>query len=294
MTPRRSRKFWFSLALAVSLSACAAPGQRVSAEAEPVAQSAVPLQRLIEAGNSVLEKELYKEALQFFAQALQQDPASAEAKLGVAEAYLGSGSTSAAFEAFSMLADQGTSRASVLQGKGISLLQMGKRDEALPILVTAVREDPSLWRAWNALGRGHDLKRQWDEASRAYEAALKTRPGAHIVLNNWGMSLLAQSRFVDAEAKFSAALAARPDSDVTRNNLRFAFALQGKYRDAFTDATRQDMAVVLNNVGYAALLRGDRDRAKTYFVRAMEQSPHFFSVAHENLRKAEGPSESIE
>ena len=278
----------------ISLAACAGPGPRVSAEAVPAAQNSVPPQRLIEAGKSVLEKELYKEALQFFAQALQQDPANAEAKLGVAEAYLGSGSTGAALEAFSVLVDHETVRTPALQGKGISLLQMGKRDEAVPILVAAVREDPSLWRAWNALGRGYDLKRQWDEASRAYEAALKARPMAHIVLNNWGMSLLAQSRYGDAEAKFSAALAARPDSDVTRNNLRFAFALQGKYRDAFTDATRQDMAVALNNVGYAALLRGDRDRAKTYFVRAMEQSPHFFSVAHENLRKAEGPSESIE
>ena len=106
MTPRRIRKLGFSLTLTISLAACAAPGPRVAAEAIPLTQSSVPPERLIEAGNSVLEKDLYKDALQLFAQALQQDPANAEAKLGVAEAYLGSGSTAAALEAFSIVVDQ--------------------------------------------------------------------------------------------------------------------------------------------------------------------------------------------
>ena len=38
-----------------------------------------------------------------------------------------------------------------------------------------------------------------------------------------------------------------------------------------------------NNVGYAALLHGENDRAKAYFVRAMETSPHFLEAAYESL-----------
>jgi Flp pilus assembly protein TadD len=255
----------------------------------------VPTDRLIEGGNSLLAKEQYREAAQLFAQVLERHADDIRAKLGLAEASLATGGARAALETFKEIAAvPGDHSNAALQGQGLSLLVLGQADQARDVLLRVVATDPAAWRAWNALGRCHDLRENWAEANHAYAMALKAKPDAYIVHNNAGMSLLAQSRRGEAELRFLDALNLRPDFEVARNNLRFALAMQGKYREAFANTARPEMPVVLNNVGYAALLRGDGDRAKAYFTRAMETSPHFFEAAYENLQRVKSSGEKAE
>lgn len=288
------RKLAIALALAGTVSACASADRQVAVDLPPRLESPVPAERLIEVGMGLLERDQHREAAQLFSQALEQDPGRPEAKLGLAEAYLAGGAAKPALAAFSALAAVEAVKGAAMQGQGISLLLLGQTDAACDLLTRVVEAEPPLWRAWNALGRCHDLKARWDDARHAYAMALKTRPDAYIVHNNLGMSLMAQGRHGEAEAKFLDALAIRQDFEISRNNLRFALALQGRYRDAFVGAARHDMPVVLNNVGYAALLRGESDRAQAYFARAMEASPHFFEVAYENLQRTKTPGERPE
>lgn len=276
------------LLLLVPLGACAlsnpprpiSPAQ--SAEAEPTPD------RLVEIGNGLLEQGQYQEATKIFGKALGMQSDHVGAKLGVAESFLGVGALQRAYAAFTELTAIAAVNVPARQGQGIALLLLGKTDKARTLLQAVVSDDPGAWRAWNALGRCYDLAASWQESAHAYDMALKAKPKAPVVQNNIGMSLLSQGRYAEAEARFLEALAGRSDFETARNNLRFAIAMQGRYRDAFAGVARADLPVVLNNVGYAALLRGEKKRAEAYFQRAIETSPHFFELAYNNLQQAKG------
>ncbi len=273
-----------ALFLLVQLGACAMSGAPASGGANHKAENTLPPERLVEIGNGLLEREQYREAVRTFGDALSKQPDDVGAKLGLAESLLGMGAPQPAYAAFTALSEMPEVSVPARQGQGISLLLLGQQDKAQNILLSVVKESPAAWRAWNALGRSYDMSENWELAIHAYTMALQSKPSTPMVLNNLGMSLLSQGRYTESEKQFRDALLSQPDFDVARNNLRFAVAIQGRYRDAFVGVARTDMPTVLNNVGYAALLRGERERAEAYFQRAIETSPHFYEQAYNNLR----------
>ncbi len=178
------------------------------------------------------------------------------------------------------------------QGEGIALSQLGRSDDAFDVLKDATILDHSLWRAWNALGREYDLRRNWAGARAAYEAALAS-PGVKtaIVLNNRGYSLLLQNRAQEAAADFLSALAKDPGLTAARTNLRIALTWQGAYDRASTTGAGDDRAVVLNNVGVAAAIHGDYAQAEKYLNAAMLARGQFYGRAAENLQMTQGLAE---
>jgi Flp pilus assembly protein TadD len=274
----------------VQLGACAAPNTPMLTGTSQKAENALPPDRLVEIGNGLLAREQYREAAKIFGDVLGKQPDYMGAKLGLAESLLGMGALQPAYAAFTALSEMPEVSISARQGQGISLLLLGQQDKAQNILLDVVKESPAAWRAWNALGRSYDMSENWDLAVHAYGMALKSRPNTPVVLNNLGMSLLSQGRYAESEKQFREALVSQPDFEVARNNLRFAVAMQGRYRDAFVGVARSDMPTVLNNVGYAALLRGEKERAEAYFQRAIETSPHFYEQAYNNLQRAKASS----
>jgi Flp pilus assembly protein TadD len=263
-------------------------------ESTPRSESVVATDRLLEVASQLLQEERHREAAQVFNQILDRQPDNAAAKIGLAETYLASGAIKPALAAFTELSELAEVKVAAMQGQGLSLVLLGQMDRGEELLRRVVATEPSSWRAWNALGRCYDSKQDWASSAHAYDMALKAKPDAYAVHNNIGVSLLSQARHSEAEAKFVDALAIRPNFETARNNLRFAIAMQGRYREAFAGTGRQDLPSVLNNVGYAAMLRGENDRAQAYFARALEVSPHFFEVAHQNLQRAKGPHEGID
>lgn len=275
-----------ALFLAAQLGACATPNAAAPTGANQKAERVLPPDRLVEVGNGLLEREQYREAAKVFGDVLSKQPDYIGAKLGMAESLLGMGALQPAYAAFTAISETPDIGVSARQGQGISLLLLGQKDKAQDILLNVVKESPAAWRAWNALGRSYDMSENWELSVHAYNMALKSKPNTPMVLNNLGMSLLSQGHYADSEKKFRDALIAQPDFEVARNNLRFAVAMQGRYRDAFVGVARSDMPTVLNNVGYAALLRGEKERAEAYFQRAIETSPHFYEQAYNNLQRA--------
>jgi Flp pilus assembly protein TadD len=175
------------------------------------------------------------------------------------------------------------------QGEGIALSQLGRSEDAVAALKDATILDPGLWRAWNALGREYDMRRNWIGANAAYDAALAS-PGvrAAVVLNNRGYSLLLQNRPEEAETDFLAALAKDPGLAAARTNLRIALAWQGSYERAATTGAAEDRAGVLNNVGVAAAIHGDYPQAEKYLNAAMAARGQFYGRAAENLQMTQG------
>ena len=174
-------------------------------------------------------------------------------------------------------------RAQALEGEGIALMQLGRMDEALFSLQAAVMADPHAWRAWNALGSEYDRRHDWANAENAYTHALSASGDAAIVLNNRGFSRLSQKKPDLAVADFVAALQKKPDLAPARNNLRLAMSMQGEYDRAIKGAAAGDQAAVLNNAGFAAMLRGDYAKAKELLTQAMKAKSGYYGLAAANM-----------
>ena len=174
-------------------------------------------------------------------------------------------------------------RAQALEGEGIALMQLGRLDEALFSLQAAVTENPRAWQAWNALGSEYDRRHDWLNAENAYTHALSASGDAAIVLNNRGFSRLSQKKPDLAILDFVAALQKKPDLAPARNNLRLAMSMQGEYDRAVKGAAAADQAAVLNNAGFAAMLRGDYAKAKELLTQAMQAKNGYYGLAAANL-----------
>ncbi len=184
---------------------------------------------------------------------------------------------------FTRVKTEPTVRAQALEGEGIALMQLGRTDEALFSLQAAVAENSRAWQAWNALGSEYDRRHDWVNAENAYTQALAASGNAAIVLNNRGFSRLSQKKLDLAIPDFVAALQKKPDLAPARNNLRLAMSMQGEYDRAVKGAVAADQAAVLNNAGYAAMLRGDYAKAKDLLTQAMKAKNGYYGLAAANL-----------
>lgn len=177
-------------------------------------------------------------------------------------------------------------RAKALECEGIALSMLERSDEALAALQDAVAADPSAWRAWDALAGEYDRRRDWTRAEAAYDHAMTGSDGAAIVLNNRGYSRLLQGRFDDAKDDFVAALEKKPDLATARTNLRLAMAMKGEYERATAATSQDDQAALLNNAGFAAMMRGDYAEAEALLTRAMQAKGEYYARAAQNLEVA--------
>lgn len=192
---------------------------------------------------------------------------------------------------FSLVESVPQTRAKSLEDEGICLSMLGRSDAALAKLQTAVAEDPTAWRAWNALGSEYDSRRDWTQAEAAYDHAMANSDGAAVVLNNRGFSRLLQNRLTEAKADFVAALEKKPDLTAARTNLRLTMALGGEYERATAAGANDDQATLLNNAGFAAMMRGDYAKAQDLFNQAIAAKGRFYELASRNLTLARSLAE---
>ncbi len=268
--------------LAVALAGCeTAPEKSPELSIAPVIAPAPP--GTVELAERAFAEERYGDARQLLDRVLIADPGNPRARLIVAELILASGASKEAVKAFGQLLERPEVKTRALQGHGISLMLMGDRKKGLESLRQAVKEDPKLWRAWNALGYYHDSQRDWAAAAESYGMALEGNPDSALVFNNRGFSMLMQERLDEAIADLDRALRIDPDFEVAQENMRLALAWSGRYVHAMSGASKRDMARVLNNIGFIAIMRGDYDNAEAYLLRAVEIDPGYNDVASRNL-----------
>ncbi len=285
MKPFTPRSCLIAIAI-MSLSACAAPPPSVE-QAEPrqdkVTLLAVDLHR--DHGWAAIRAERYDEAASYFERILKEQDDDADAMLGLGEARLGQNRLDDALVQFEQASQAGTSalRGKAEQGQGIIWLRRGHHGLAEEALNRAIELDPKLWRAWNGLGRLRDAEKDYAAARYAYRQAIDINPRVALLHNNLGFSLLASGDPIYAETSLRRALELNPNLDVAATNLRLALALQGRYAPALAGVSTSERATVMNNVGYAALLRGDHAKARSLFLSALEVDPGFFKEARRNL-----------
>ncbi len=280
----RGRRAAIALAItALTLAGCAGAGQEPPQTVAEAPQAPAVSPGTLESAERAIAEGRLQDAGRILEPVLQIDPANTRARLALAELHLAGGSLNRAAGVFGGLVDDPEVGPAANQGMGIAMLLSGIEDPGVEHLRRAVAADPSLWRAWNALGSHYDAGGQWAAASEAYANALAEQPEAATVYNNRGFSLFMQGRLDEAIADLSQALRLDPDLELAQVNLRLALAWNGRYAQAMSGADQQDMAALLNNIGYIALLRGDLENAEAYLLRAMEVDPSFNEIAWRNL-----------
>ena len=284
--PERVRVFALLGAAALLLSGCATGAHQAAPARDGAAAESV--ESLRAQAFAALETRRMARARQLFESILVRTPDDAEALMGLGEAEVLLGDFTAGLEHSGTAAERAGERAELkaraLHNSGIALLLTGRAQEAEEALEAAVENDPTSWRAWNALGRAYDAHRRWAEARGAYERALALAPAEGAVLNNFGLSRLSAGDLEEATALFVRALEASPDLAAAETNLRLALALGGRYDEALAGVDARSMPDALNNAGYAALLRGDYAKSRTLFLQAIEASPSFYEPSFSNLR----------
>ena len=276
------RCFGIAAVLITVLSGCeTAPPELPRVSVHPAIEPAVP--GTLELAERALADRRYGDAKEILDRVLVSEPNNPRATLVISELLLAAGSPKQAAGTFEQLVDSPQVKSRALQGHGISLMLLGDRKNGVESLRTAVREDPTLWRAWNALGYYHDFHGDWAAAAESYAMALDGNPHSALIYNNRGYSMLMQRRLEEAVSDLNRAVRIDPDLEVAQENLRLALAWSGRYVHAMSGVPKREMARVLNNVGFVALLRGDYRNAEAYLLRAMERDPSYNEVASRNL-----------
>ncbi len=247
----------------------------------PIVEPAAP--GTLALAERALSENRYDDAGRLIERVLLAEPENWEARLLFAELHLATGNSGRAEPIFESLIDQADVEGRALQGHGIALTLQGDLDRGMGSLQRAVAQDSGLWRAWNALGYHHDSNRDWAAAADSYDKALEGNPDSVLIYNTRGFSMLLQKRLKEAVADFNRALRLDAEFEIARENLRLALAWQGKYVHAMVGASNRDMARILNNIGFIAVMRGDYGNAEAYLLRAMEADPRYNETAARNL-----------
>ncbi len=275
--------------LALALCLLALAGCAEGPQPEPIGRTLADLLArdppTVEEVERLIAEERFEVARDKLLTLQKSDPENPDAAYLLGEIELRLGNSDAALKHYAAVATLPDRRARALQGQGLALLQLGRQDDAAALLEEAVGLDAGLWRAHNALGRIHDARGEWEPAAAAYERALAANPKSAMLHNNLGMSYLLQRRFDEAIVEFGRAIDIDRTLEAPKTNLRMAYALQGRYVESLAGVPEAQMADYLNNVGYAAMLRGDYEGAEAYLTRAMEVSPSYHRRAASNLEQ---------
>lgn len=280
---RRSVRFPAVL-VAVLLAAWACATPSVARPRGPQADKATLSDARIEEIHRAIDEARLLDASQLIDQATNGGSRDPRLSVLSGEVGLARGRLEQALKDFAAVESQPSTSADALQGEGVALARLGRTAEAIAMLKRALALSPESWRAWNALACEYDHQKDWLSAEAAYERSMAASNGAAIVHNNRGYSRLLQGRYDEAVADFVAALDRKPDLAEARTNLRLALAFRGEYARSVTAGPQDDAAMLLNNAGFAAGVRGDYGRAEELLGEAIKARAQHYERASENLK----------
>ncbi len=233
----------------------------------------------------------YRRASQFYEQLVTSGKAKPEEllryKLGLADSLRRLGENDQALAMFEQLTRENPTNLDAQEGRGLTLMALGKTVDAGRSFAEIMEKDGSRWRTLNALAILFVTKNMTPEAMAYYTEALKQSPDNPAILNNVGLSQAADRNFRRAvEALQQASRLAKTPSQRKQIDLNLAmvYGVSGDSETAKEVASKYiDGAALDNNLGLYAHLAKDNALAKTYLNMALSQSPTFYERAWNNL-----------
>ena len=171
-------------------------------------------------------------AILCYEQALQRDPACANAHLNLGNAYRRKWEFVKAMQCYERALALDPALALAHFNKGAMYLELRRLDEAETALARAVELQPGLAEAYNALGIVAKERSQKALALSLYRKAIALKPGYAEPYCGVGDVLHAQNLMVEAERSYMRALELRPGYFDAHNNLANALRDQGRLEEA--------------------------------------------------------------
>ena len=251
---------------------------------EPIADDPAPTfeGRLLE-GDTLRDSGEAGRALWIYLQAARLKPEDPTPVLRIASLHLSADPERSA-EIFRALLKRYPKSADAYTGLGLALLAQGNRAGAEEMLRFAVEKDPRQAAALNALGVILDQAGRYAEARAFLNDASGVQPRNYVPLNNLGRSYLAGGELAAAQSVLERAVQLEARDPAVWNNLGLALGRLGRDQaalEAFRRAGSEQAA--LNNLGYAAFLSHDYDRALHWYERALLEDGTLASEVRANL-----------
>lgn len=206
------------------------------------------------------------------------DPAPGDkAGIAIAEARLAlaKGQDAEAEARFAALAQAGMTDCRIDEGLGIARLRLGRPQQAAELLRRAADHCARSWRTWNALGVAYDAGKSWALSAAAYERAFQLTGRPVQVLNNYGLSLMAQGEADKAAVIFDQARRMAPDDARIISNGDAAQIMAGRDIERRAEDDADSWAKRLGDAGQVALRMGDAVKARAYLSRAMTEAESY-------------------
>ena len=174
---------------------------------------------------------------------------------------------------------------------GIALTDMGKLNEAVYHLESAIKLEPEYAGPYGYMGLALAREGKTDEAIVYYREALRIKQDDETTHNNLGVALAGRGKFDEAILHFQLALRIRPDYLHANRNMAGALAKLGKMEEAigyYEKALKldRDNAVTHNNLGLALAGVGRDQEAIGHFQEALKINPSYEDAIN-NLRSVQ-------
>ncbi len=174
----RGRRAAIALAIAAfTLAGCAGAGQEPPPAVAEATQAPAVSPGTVELAERAIAEGRLRDAERILGQVLLVDPANTRALLALAEMHLADANLKQAAGVFGNLLDDPEVGPVANQGMGIAMLLAGIEDSGVAHLQRAVDADPSLWRAWNALGSHYDAGASGPRRARPTRRRWPNSPG---------------------------------------------------------------------------------------------------------------------
>jgi len=237
------------------------------------------------AGDLLVRRSRYQEALEHYRAALAAAPDSVDAFAGASEALLGCDDPQQALDVILAGRRIWRDHPSIARQLGRVLLANGRAREAAESLRRAVDHEPADAPAWNALGVALGQSGRLEEAIKALERATEVEPDATAYHRDLGFARGQCRRYVEAAASYRRAVALDPENGIATNDLAWLLATcpdpavrSGEEAVALAvEASRlagRDEPTVLDTLAAAHAEAGRCAEAITVGRRALELAEH--------------------
>jgi tetratricopeptide (TPR) repeat protein/peroxiredoxin len=233
-------------------------------------------------GSVFFQRGYFDQAEAAFAQALGDDPSSAEALYGLGSVYLNQQKTAEAREKFEratkLHAAYPDTLANAWNNLGLLDAREGRTEQAIGFFLHALQQNPDHVVALENLGSAYRQLKQWDKARAFFERALAVAPQDPEANYGLGMVFAQTDDAARALKHLQRALQSRPAYPEALNNLGILY-LRTKRRDEavakFEECIRVTPAFDQSylNLARVYVLEGTPDKARAVLLELLKQHP---------------------
>ncbi len=229
-------------------------------------------------GHALLEAGRPGEAVKYLADALDKDPALAEARINLGLALRKQGKLNEAIACFKELIRRGQVSAKVYYNLVVALSEQKKYDEAIKYLSKAMALDPTYPNAKYIMGSLLMSAGRTDEAVKYFEEMLKENKYSPQVHYNLAATLSMHKKYDAAIKHLARVLELDPNYPDAHNTMGTLLASKGRFNEAveqFKEALRKDPEnpVLYTKLGLAYQQLGKSNEAIRSWSKAAEIKP---------------------